>query len=340
MPRQRTRQPEKILGDMTHPDSFGTLHVGFLNWLKDRNYSAATIQHRRRYLNDFIDWAEQRSYTRPAELTRNILERYQRHLAQRMNRFGKPLSFRDQGQHLGALRAWYRWLVRQRYVIHNLALELELPRLSHPLPKYVPNRGEVEEILAQPDLMTTIGLRDRAILETFYSTGIRRCEIVRLTLWDIDRERGVIAVRMGKGRRDRMVPIGTRALAWLEKYRLEARPEFVVRETEAALYLTRMGEPFSPNAMTRLVTAYVRAAGITQGSCHLFRHAMATSMLEGGADTRFIQAVLGHVKLETTQIYTRVSVKKLKEVHDRTHGSRMPSEQKSDGSAGDSQCPE
>ena len=82
--------------------------------------------------------------------------------------------------------------------------------------------------------MTTIGLRDRAILETFYSTGIRRCEIVRLTLWDIDRERGVIAVRMGKGRRDRMVPIGTRALAWLEKYRLEARPEFVVRETEAA----------------------------------------------------------------------------------------------------------
>ena len=101
MPRQRTRQPEKILGDMTHPDSFGTLHVGFLNWLKDRNYSAATIQHRRRYLNDFIDWAEQRSYTRPAELTRNILERYQRHLAQQMNRFGKPLSFRDQGQRLG-----------------------------------------------------------------------------------------------------------------------------------------------------------------------------------------------------------------------------------------------
>ena len=102
MPRQRTRQPEKILGDMTHPDSFGTLHVGFLSWLKDRNYSVATIQHRRRYLNDFIDWAEQRSYTRPAELARNILERYQRHLAQRMNRFGKPLSFRDQGQHLGA----------------------------------------------------------------------------------------------------------------------------------------------------------------------------------------------------------------------------------------------
>ena len=136
----------------------------------------------------------------------------------------------------------------------------------------------------------------------------------------------MIAVRMGKGRRDRMVPIGTRALAWLEKYRLEARPEFVVRETEAALYLTRMGEPFSPNAMTRLVTAYVRAAGITQGSCHLFRHAMATSMLEGGADTRFIQAVLGHVKLETTQIYTRVSVKKLKEVHERTHPSRMPGE--------------
>ncbi len=93
---------------------------------------------------------------------------------------------------------------------------------SKPCSAYVPNRGEVEEILAQPDLMTTIGLRDRAILETLYSTGIRRCEIVRLTLWDIDRERGVIAVRMGKGRRDRMVPIGTRALAWLEKYRLEA----------------------------------------------------------------------------------------------------------------------
>ena len=191
----------------------------------------------------------------------------------------------------------------------------------------MPNRGEVEEILAQPDLMTTIGLRDRAILETFYSTGIRRCEIVRLTLADIDRERGVIAVRMGKGRRDRMVPISARALAWLEKYRLEARPDLVIRMNEQAPYLTRMGEAFSPNGMTRLVSRYVQAAGIKErGSCHLFRHAMATSMLEGGADTRFIQAMLGHVKLETTQIYTRVSVKKLKEVHERTHPSRMPGE--------------
>ena len=102
MPRQRTRQPEKILGDMTHPDSFGTLHVGFLRWLADRNYSDATISQRRNFLNDFIRWAEERSYVRPAELTRQILERYQRHLAQRMNRHGKPLSFRDQGQRLGA----------------------------------------------------------------------------------------------------------------------------------------------------------------------------------------------------------------------------------------------
>ena len=135
MPRQRSRQPEKILGDMTHPDSFGTLHVGFLRWLADRNYSDATISQRRNFLNDFIRWAEERSYVRPAELTRQILERYQRHLAQRMNRHGKPLSFRDQGQRLGALRAWYRWLVRQRYVIHNLAPRTRAAPAQPPAPQ-------------------------------------------------------------------------------------------------------------------------------------------------------------------------------------------------------------
>jgi integrase/recombinase XerD len=323
MARKGDRSAEVIRGDKQHAWSFGTLHVGFLTWLRDRNYSAATVSQRRRHLNELIVWAEERDLTRPTDLTRSILERYQRHLANRPGqRTGKPLSFRQQYAHLCAVRAWFRWLLRQQQILHNPAAELELPKLSAPLPRHILSATEVDDVLRQTDLLSPLALRDRAILETFYSTGIRRAELVGLHLYDVDLERGVLAIRLGKGRKDRMVPIGPRALAWLEKYRQEARPRLLVRENETVLFLTRYGAAFSKNSMTKLVSGYIASAelGVT-GSCHLFRHALATSMLDHDADTRFIQAMLGHANLNTTQIYTRVSVTKLKEVHDRTHPS-------------------
>ena len=176
-----------------------------------------------------------------------------------------------------------------------------------------------------PHVSDVIGLRDRAILETLYSTGIRRMEVIHLTVWDLDQERGTLMVRQGKGKKDRMVPIGERAVAWLGRYLDEARPKLVMSPDAGVLFLTQEGEELSPNRLTQLVREHVSAAELDKsGACHLFRHTCATLMLEGGADIRYIQELLGHVELSTTQIYTRVSIRKLKAVHTLTHpGARL-----------------
>ncbi|MFP4055132.1 MAG: tyrosine-type recombinase/integrase, partial [Phycisphaerae bacterium] len=137
-------------------------------------------------------------------------------------------------------------------------------------------------------------------------------------------DRGTVMIRQGKGHKDRMVPIGARALAWIERYMHEVRPRLMVEPRETTLFLSHLGEPFTPNRLTQLVRDYIDAADIgKRGSCHLFRHTMATLMLENGADVRFIQAMLGHARLDTTQIYTQVSIRKLKEIHTATHPAKM-----------------
>jgi len=159
---------------------------------------------------------------------------------------------------------------------------------------------------AETEIGDALGVRDRAILETLYSTGMRRSELIGLKLYDLDTERGTIMVRQGKGKKDRMIPIGERAVAWIEKYLADVRPELVVDPAEGILFLTNLGQAFTPNRPTQLVRQYVIAAELGKtGACHLFRHTMATLMLEHGADIRFIQAMLGHAELTTTQIYTR-----------------------------------
>ena len=178
--------------------------------------------------------------------------------------------------------------------------------------------------MAEPDLGDSLGVRDRAILEVLYSTGMRRMELVGLELYSVDVERGTVMIRQGKGKKDRMVPIGERALSWIEKYVREVRPQLAMEPDDGVLFLTGDGAPITPGRLTHMVRAYVDAADIGKhGSCHLFRHTMATLMLEGGADVRFIQAMLGHARLDTTQIYTQVSIRKLKEIHSMTHPARM-----------------
>jgi integrase/recombinase XerD len=153
---------------------------------------------------------------------------------------------------------------------------------------------------------------------------MRRMELVNLSIHNIDLERGTVMIRQGKGRKDRLIPIGERALAWIEKYRDTARPELVAGKDDGTLFLSEWGEAFTPNAMTRLVRVYVEKSGVgKKGACHMFRHTMATLMLEGGADIRFIQAMLGHAELSTTEIYTQVSIRLLKSIHTATHPGRM-----------------
>ncbi len=231
----------------------------------------------------------------------------------------QPLSFRTQHACLVPVRVWFRWMARQNYILHNPAADLELPRIGYRLPTVL-TQAEVEQVLQQPELNDPLGLPDRALLETLYSTGMRRMELINLKLYDVDTERGAVTIRQGKGRKDRVVPIGERAVAWVEKYLREARPRLVVEPDPGTLFLTAEGETFSLDHMTFTVRNHVAAAKLGKmGACHLLRHTMATLMLEGGADIRFIQEMLGHSKLSSTQMYTQVSVRLLKQIHTATH---------------------
>jgi integrase/recombinase XerD len=323
MPKKGQSCPKVAIGNPSDPESLWNHMRRFSQWQLEKNYSPKTVEGRETALGFFITWCQTRGLTRPQEITKPILERYQRHLFLHRKKDGNPLSARTQIAFTTPVRAWFKWLARQNHILYNPASELELPRVEKRLPRHILNVKEVEAILAVPDLTTDLGIRDRAILEVLYSTGIRRMELINLKLHDIDAERGTVMVRQGKGRKDRMIPIGIRALDWLAKYRDDVRPSFASGSDDGIVFLTTLGEAFAPNRLTQMVRETIDAANTgKRGSCHLFRHTMATLMLENGADIRFIQAMLGHAELSTTQIYTQVAVRKLKAIHTATHPGR------------------
>ena len=295
-----------------------------LHALTVQNYSVHTVQNRRVHIGFLIQWCKVRGLSEPVEVTRPVLERYQRHLFHYRKKNGEPLSFRSQHSCLVPLRVWFRWMTRQNHILHNRASELELPRLGRVLPKNIFSAHEVERIMQLCDLSDPIGLRDRAILEVLYSTGIRRLEMVQLKLYDLSLDRGLILVRQGKGKKDRYVPIGERAIAWLQKYVREGRPQLAIEPDDMTVFLTAQGEPFHRDHLTWTVKDRVDAAKLGKtGSCHLFRHTMATLMHEGGADIRYIQQMLGHEDIKTTQIYTQVAIRALQQIHAATHPGAM-----------------
>ncbi|MDQ3159766.1 MAG: site-specific tyrosine recombinase XerC [Pseudomonadota bacterium] len=302
------------------PDSLAAWMRRHLEAMQTLHSSDEVIRARRRALALFLEWCSERELQRPNEITKPILERYQRHLFHARKPDGQPLSIKGQALLIDHVRLWFRWLVKHNYLPSNPASELERPRLPRSILPAPLEAHEVEAVLAQPDVDDVQGLRDRAVLELLYSTGLRRAEATHLDLFDIESLRGIVRVRQGKGRKDRVVPIGERALAWLQRYLDASRPELAADTQEHALFLNRFGQRFHNAGLGHLVRRYIEAAGITKkGACHLFRHAMATQMLENGADVRFIQEMLGHANLDTTQIYTHVSIGKLQAVHAATH---------------------
>jgi integrase/recombinase XerD len=257
------------------------------------------------------------------------LESYQRWLWRCTKANGQRLGWSTQRNRLGVLKDFFRWLTRQDVILHNPASEVELPRMEKRLPQDVLTLPEVERLLAVPDVSDPLGVRDRAMLELFYSTGIRRTELCRIELPDVNTERRTLHVRLGKGKKDRVVPVGARAVAWLERYLKEVRPRLCLDTRTPALFLTGYGDAFNPDVVSRMVSAWLKQADLKRkGCCHVLRHTCATHMLENGADIRFIQQLLGHEKLDTTAIYTEVSIKQLQEVHARCHPSSKLAEEK------------
>lgn len=296
----------------------------YLDWMSVHHFSPNTVTRRRRYLLYFIEWCDERSLREPQEITRAMIERYQRYLFHyKKQRDSQPLSVRAQSKRLHDVRAYFKYLARYYHILYDPTADIIMPKVGRVLPRDVMTLDEVEQVLAMPDLTTTTGIRDRALLEVLYSTGLRRSELVRLNIYDVDLDGGSVFVRQGKGNKDRVVPIGARAVKWVEKYLFEVRSSLVMEPDEGYLFLTRDAEYISADHLSSIVRGYIRSSGIgKQGACHIFRHTVATLMLENGADIRYIQQMLGHELLSTTQVYTHVSISQLKRVHTLTHPAR------------------
>lgn len=325
MSRKGHRKPLPPLDNVTDRYGWQSLLDAHAAALTVKNFSDDTISQRIKYIRWFAQWCRERDLLRPGDVTKAILQRYQRHLYNHRDAKGKAMSFPSQHKHLSHVRAWYAWLSKHNHILFNPASDLELPKIGHRLPKAILSANETEKVLQQPDLHDPIGIRDRAILEVFYSCGIRRRELAELMLYSVDADRKTLMIRQGKGKKDRMIPIGKRALQWIQRYLSKARPILISDPGEQALFLSNLGQPLEPDSLTEYVRRYVDQADIgKKGSCHLFRHTMATLMLENGADIRYIQAMLGHADMKTTQIYAQVSIRKLQQIHSLTHPADLP----------------
>ena len=289
-----------------------------------RGIARGTIAYRRVYLGQLLAWLERRAITRARAITPRVLDEYLVHLKTRKTDYNRAeptaLSVKTLAAEASVLRSFGRWLAARRAVLFDPAEHLKLGDRTQPLPKAVLTEAEVQSLLAAPG-REILGLRDCAILETLYSTGLRRAELCALDLYDLDHAGELVRVRGGKGGRDRVIPIGKAALAAIRRYIRDSRPELVATPKEPALFVAAITRRrLNVKTLNLLVRKHAEAAGIPKHvTPHVLRHTCATALLRGGADIRHVQAILGHASVATTQIYTRVAVEDLVRVHRRHH---------------------
>ena len=291
----------------------------FRDYLVKRGLSERHIERTCLSLKDFSLYLEEIGIQNVSGVTLKILQDYQREINSRISSRGTPYCAHTRGVHICSLRSFFRYLLDKNIVLANYAIHLKLPKVDR-IPKNILSLSEVEALLSQPDLKTFKGLRDKAILEVFYSTGIRRMEMVNLNVYDVDLDQEILFIRQGKGAKDRVVPLGEWASFYLRKY-LDEREK--VAKSESALFVNarkRERMRIDYQVITIIVREYARRAGIEKKvGCHGLRHTCAVHFLEGGADVRAVQELLGHRYLETTQIYLTVSKEALKKAHRKSH---------------------
>lgn len=287
-----------------------------------KGMSLNTIIVKRQSLKRFKEWCESCGIQKPQEVNLEVLEGFRLHLHHYKKILdGEPLSINSQHKFLTDVKLFLRRLHRRKIISSADFEEFEMPRCKRSLPRAILSPEEVKRIFALPMLRNDgVGIRDRAILELFYATAIRRSELSRLRLSHIDIDKRLLMIIEGKGLKDRHLPIAKRACESIKVYLNKARPMFLSVASTDSLFLSDKGNSLSADQVGRLVGKYVRRAGIDKpGACHLFRHSAATSMLNAGADIRYVQEMLGHADISTTQIYTHVAIKKLVKVYEKTH---------------------
>jgi integrase/recombinase XerD len=237
------------------------------------------------------------------------------YLAARVRAGARP---RSTARLVSSMRRFYQYLVREGLSQSDPSSRIDAPRLGRPLPKSL-TEAEVESLLAAPDVRTDLGLRDRAMLELLYAAGLRVSELVNLALARINPRQGIVRV-LGKGGKERLVPLGEEALVWLESYLHDSRPALLDGRPAEAVFVTARGDAMTRQTFWYLIKRYALQAGIVKPlSPHTLRHAFATHLLDHGADLRVLQMLLGHSDLSTTQIYTHIARERLKGLHAQHH---------------------
>jgi integrase/recombinase XerD len=287
---------------------------------KASGYAVRTLEGNAKTLGRLLAFLAEREIERIDQVTPAALADYQAHLAAHGGVKGRPLTLHSQANLVGLVRTFFRFVVVRQYALTNPAQLLAVPHLPERLPERILDHASVKKLLLAPDVTTPLGVRDRAMIELFYSTGLRVSELTALDVSDIDLADGELSVRRGKGGKGRRIPVGAAACQWVSRYLRDARPALVRKRSERVLFLSKRGRALARGDVASVVRTLARAAGLRiRVTPHTIRHTFATHMLRGKASLRHIQDMLGHALLSTTQIYTRVDISDLKDVHRRCH---------------------
>jgi integrase/recombinase XerD len=294
------------------PGTLAPAVQAFVNYLRvDKGLSKNTIESYRRDMDKFAEMAEQKQVA-VKDISRSDVTDFLRSLSHR------GLDSRSVARHLATIRHFFRFALQEGYVTEDPALTIESPKTTHSLPQFL-SVEEVDKLLQQPDQTTVIGIRDRAMIEMMYSTGIRVSELCAIKTSDLKHDPGLLRC-IGKGNKERLVPVGRGAVEAVQKYLKEARLKLLRDRISPYLFLNQRGTPVNRIAFWVLLSDYGRKAGLRKRlKPHMLRHSFATHLLDRGADLRSVQLMLGHSDISTTQIYTHVVEERLKQVYKDHH---------------------
>ncbi len=284
------------------------------------NYAAGTVKGHTFYLNRFFKYLIETSINEITDVTKDTIRDYQTSLYEEINIRGEPNSVSTQNNALKVVKSFFRYLAEENYLVSDPAKDITYAKAPKRLPRSILTKSETKKVLHAPDTKTVLGYRDRTILEVLYSSGIRKEETNNLLIQDVDYNDGYIRINSGKGRKDRVVPIGKIACRYLENYIKAVRSSLIKDPYNNHLFLSLKGNRLSNNMVWEIVKRYSKKARIKKKiSPHTFRHTCATLMLRNKANIRHIQEMLGHASLDSTQVYASVSITDLKEVHSKCH---------------------
>ena len=294
--------------------------------LQALNRAPKTVKQYVQWVQRFFDFAETQGVKTPADVTSAHLLAYQKHLAGLVNKKGRIHTIKVQNHHMIGIVMFLRYLCAEGILAHNPAQNVKYAKTPQELPHDILSISEIKKMLRAPDVQTVMGYRDRTILEVFYSTGIRKAELLNLKVEDVNLESGVLMIRQGKGGKDRVVPLGRIATRFVETYITGIRPTFLqirslaAKSQEKRLFLSLQGLPLSKNALASRIEIYRRMANISHAvTPHTFRHSCATHMIRNRANIRHVQEMLGHMNLNTTEKYLHLTITDLKEAHHKFH---------------------